>query len=530
MNKRKLMCIGILSLYIFFLIFQYNFLHYNTVLSFYNLAGIFISVGVSYLIFYILDHIKVNDNKKNKPKKMSNKLFYLVVFLYISFILLTYLIAYRPGLIYGDGYEQLMMVTIGEYFNWFPPISTILMYFIPGLFTSNITVIIAIHIILFALSLAFLLTKMRKNGASTIIIVLILAVVTFNINFIFVHLSNYRDTLFDTLIILLFACFIDVIKEQKIVRFRDFFIVSTLIIILNEYKYNMLFMSIVLFIMLLKKYPLKYFLIVPITFLLVYFGGYYALDEDMIHNSRPIMESSMAFVQSWFQTYIDNDENVPPELDYEIKQISTPKALSYLNKYNSEEVYVPDTIEIKHAIYDNWDYINDMSRFKILKLTLKAFGYSPKSVIRTFLFKTYPLTTLTGFNCFYYLNYETEIVEDYYKKVMDYEDDEDIPKIGDNFITRWFDRLYYFVSNNKFIKCFFDMGIINLILVILFAYLLYKKEYLKMMLALSLLLFNFPTMISACVNEYRYYSFNYILIWLVIWISFKKFNQSKKEC
>ncbi len=212
------------------------------------------------LLLFLFPKIK-NWNLKEKNNIIKKREF--IVYGSIIVGVFTFLlIAYFPGVIFPDTFEQWKQVQSNIYTNWHPLLHTLIFLKLPSLFYNNIFSAVIFQLIFIGLIILYFCYFLRKNYFNFYETIIILLLFLGNPALYKFLVCPYKDLPYSFLILLVTMFLIAIVKSNgewlKPLRRKIYFILATLGILIFRHNgivpFALTFISLIIFYPKLRKF------------------------------------------------------------------------------------------------------------------------------------------------------------------------------------------------------------------------------------------------------------------------------------
>lgn len=458
-------------------------------------AILLVLASASYICPIILQKVKgLNiDLKENKMSKKEKYIWIICFFSATFMILLTWYLAYYPGIFSGDAIDQYGQALDGEYNDWHPALQTLFTYTLPLKITGRAESIILFQILEFSGVLSYLLYTIlrytKKKYAIFSFLYIILNPVTGSI-----LMRPWKDVSFAMSAMLLMAYGLHIYitdgkwmyKKGSVPVFVGVLVVATLFRH-NAILFTVPFLVAVLLFIENKKLCLKIVLYFIVLIMLIKDPVYYTVGVAMPGKRQLEMlglpmtmlgnvakESSESFDQKTGEFMF----SVAPKEDWE--------ALYICGSFNS----------IKWEDRTNLDIIEETGAAEILFMTIRTLVKAPISSLKAFFILTDMVYTLDGY-CSWDIS--LDISENNYNVKTH-------KIVGSEVLVTYSDMMLDGVL--KYV--FYYIGVINLaVIVSVLGKYNRKNECKRVFLCIPILIYNFGTMFLLSGSDFRFFYLNF---------------------
>ncbi len=497
-------------------------IYYNfscIVKSVFSFVGYFVVIYLlCYFIFRNLHFL--NNETSNKfvesIKKISNKKFFVLTFILIFVAYIPYFLNYYPGVLSFDSVYQIQQgIGINELTTHHPLLHTMIIkvciklgLMIAGNYELGAGIYSILQMLFMSGVFAFVLTYMKKKNVNVIILICSLIFFMFYPVFGMYSITMWKDIPFALSFTLFLICVYEIItNKEKFLSSKKNNVLFVIVMLLLVFFRNNGIYILILMIPVIYIYAKKYYKRLTILFVIVivcykFVNGplleYFSIPKGSIREALSVPLQQLARVEANKSDMLTEDEYT------EIHK--------FIKSNNIKSIYNPRLSDpIKEAFDDEYFKTNKLDFFK---LWLQLFFKFPKEYVESLLCNSvgywYPETV------------HTVITKNIYK--FDYGIEiKNKPILNLEFVDYYADMVDR--RNIPVVGMFFSIGANVWLVIILFAYNLYKKNYKSMIFYIPIFILWLTVIASPVHAEYRYIFGIFTSIPLIFLVSVK--NEEK---
>ena len=486
---------------------------FGQIMNIHTLYKLFMSFPIFYVIlvriFPILEGFKINGERK------QNKKLFFKCFIGILLLWLPYFLIYFPGFLSVDSVDQIAQIVNNSFTNHHPVFHTMFEYIPynlgmtifnnPVIATSLITIT---QMIIMSLIFSYLICFLYKRNINKIIMIIVFlyyAILPMNVLY---SMILWKDIIFAGLIIILSIQLLKII-ETKQFTVKQMIIFGIICLITMLFRHNALYMMFLLAIVLIIVYRKSIKYILP-TFVIV-FASYFIINIPVFNYFNIERSSSAEYIAIPLQQIgriAYKNLEIPEESESVINKLMPIELI--------KQVYNPMSVNpIKFNENFDVEYFNNNKGevFKAyLNIISKHFGTAVEGYFTATLGYWYPNVD------------EWTVPSEVAQNNLGIKQEGIIPgksKITDRLITKLV-PLYNFI---------WSIGLYVWLIIFAIGYILYKKEYRKLIVYVPIIGIWLSLMVAAPVYaEYRYmYPFvtTLPLMLLLPFIKLKKYESKE---
>lgn len=445
--------------------------------------------------------IPSREQTKSKPK------YFIMFFCIILLGELIYWFAYYPGGFNLDAYGQWDQVHgLMKLNNWHPVFTTALYWIVTRIFDSFAFCIFA-QLVFFSISLAYFLIVLLEEKAPPKLLLYVAIYISLNPAIGLNNVCLVKDVLFCIAVIWLMIVLIRIV-ESKCQWLRSALHMGGTIFVLlaiSLIRHNGIFVvvSVIASLAFLFRKNIKNVLIMAVTYLL-----FLSLIEGPIFTSLGVEQHSNAVgeivgvpMAIMANNLVSDYENTPEDVkDFllSIAELDEWKNLYILGEWDSCK----------------WDFggtelLQGVSLFDISKLTWHSICASPESAYKSVRENTRVVWQVIG-----PVEWKTWVYIE--------ENDYSIAENSNRFCRTIVDALTELTLLLPGTFLFWNVGVVNIIYLLLMGYSVFWREYRKMIYVIPVLSYNLLTMLLLCGPSHRYFYFNSVIVLPIVLLMFCK--------
>lgn len=460
-------------------------------------------------VYFLLNKLntvsKIKIDLKEDKIIITPQLFYIFLFLIILGGQILYWLAYYPGGFNLDAYGQWDQVHgLQELNNWHPIFTTICYWIVTRIY-DDFAFCILVQMIVFSLSIAYLLFVLSQQNISKLWMILIAIFISINPAVGMNNVCLFKDVYFTIALIWMTIILIKIFisKGDWLCSWINLFLFIIDLTVITMIRHNGIFytISILLCLILLYRKQLKRIIFTSLTYMLciVFIQGpvfsYFSIEEhsNFTGESVGIPMSIMA------NSLVSDTENTPDEVEDFLLSIASEKEW--------KEKYVLGEWDSCKWEFGGTELFQNESLIKIMKLALSTTLSNPNAAYQSLKENTRVVWQVLG-----PVQWETWV----YIEENDYGIYENHNGLCASIVE--------FILNfsNSFIGTFlcWNIGVPNLIFILLACFFITKKQYQKLIFLLPIIAYNLLTMLLLCGPSHRYFYFNTVLVLPILFFVF----------
>lgn len=469
-------------------------------------------------VYYKLSNLKISSETRQICIFTNNLKSFFIIAIIIFICWLPFLLNEFPGMVGADAISQIEQALGDIPFTYHHPvIHTALIKIcidIGNLFFKSITSIIGFYTIIQMLIMAFLFSYliyyMAKKGINAYFRLAVLLYIAFSPVFPLMSISMTKDTLFAGFMIFTLIMFIEIITNtDEFFKYKRNIVISVCIFVItmlfrNNAIYSFL-LTIPIIIIYKRGYRIKVALFLCTSIFLV-FGINFIINHVFKIPNGSEMEKFSVPVQQITKTLRDNREKMNEQ---EIQEI-----YSFFKTDDYDEYYILYLSDpIKGRVEEEYFANNKLEFFKLwIKLSLKY----PKSYIDSY------FGMISG-----YIFPEESRVSIWPGVLKNDLGIESKPVFEFKYVAFIKEAIHH--QNIPLLGILFNIGIETWIIVLLIGFNIYRKQINEIIIFVPILMYLLTTLLGPLNNEFRYVSFLFTTVPILITFSIKELNIKYKK-
>lgn len=461
-------------------------------------------VIILYCIFYKLSSKLTKVFIKLDDENSMNKYLFVLIFIGVFLGQMLYWMAFYPGGFNLDAYGQWDQVHGLMPLNNWHPVFTTGCYWLITRIKDNFAFCIFVQLFIFSFSVTCLMQKLNRLRIPKILIILSTIYIAINPAIAMNNVCLFKDVPFTIAIIWYTIITIKIITSngEWLKSNLHLFYLIVIILIICLIRHNGFFIAIPTLLCLIYLYrnDLKRILVSVLSFLLIFFtiqGPVFSYLSVEKHSN--VAGESIGIPMSIMANNLVNDYENTPE---EVKSF----LLSIADKEDWNKRYILGEWDSCKWEFGGIELFKDESLRNILKLTLLSIASAPNTAYQSIRENTRVVWQVFGFA---YWDTWVYIEENNYG--INSEPNFFCRNLVDNILEFSLTLIGTFVCWN--------IGVPNLIFILLIYLIVNRKEFYKLLLILPLVAYNLSTMMLLCGPSHRYFYFNSVLVFPIILIS-----------
>lgn len=502
-NKGIIIPIGILFIYVLILsIFQLSYI--GVKISIWKIIILGIISGISSIFsIKILSKIfsKIQIKKEEQKKMPIGRIVACVTFI----ILMIYFIGQYPGGASPDTINQYAQA-IGDkqYSDWHPVLHTLLFFTIPLKIIPNFGFVVFLQLLYFSIAFGYLIHVLNKNGCPIIAQIILCCFVWFNPILVTNLMYPWKDVALTIFLTVCVAQYIQIVvsKGEWLRDSKNMFLFCIVMVFSTYMRHNAILFTIPLLLIVLfyvlsdKMMRLRVASLVIAGFVLIKL--LYAV-MDVEKPDRRIVETIGLPATIWCNVMKKNNDALPIETQNIMYEFATQEMYEeYYTTGNFNSIKWPRKIDIYK--------IDSLSYTDVIKYTWECFKYAPKESYEALV----RLTNLVwGINS-----------QGVPEQVGIIENDYGIESMPNRTLNNMFE-VFRRVGSNQIIRMLFgSIGLMFFIILVIGCSLLANGRT-AIIHILPIFFYNFGTMLLLSGPDYRFFLFNPVLWFAIIFLMLK---------
>ena len=453
---------------------------------------------------------RIHINPIGKLKNRSHSLLWLWGFALLGFgILMIYYKGYYPGGFTEDSVNQYTQAMTGKYNNWHPVLQTLFMFTLPLKLTGGWTgSVILFQMICFSLCAAYMCYTMLEYGNRPVAIA---AFVFTYLNpvtgILMVHAWKDPSFAIAAMLCMTFAVRTYFTNGEWLKKWYNIVFTVIAFTACTLFRHNGIFFTLPLLLAIVTTTKKRTWITVCASVLAMCFIISLPVYSLMgVENPKSRTSESAAFpVAVIGEIAARHPEKMDPELREFAYKVASPEVWQeryVTGKYNSIKFSLPTA---------NKEAMDEYGIFKIGGLMFKALGAEPKAAIKAMIKSTdltYNITDDLDWTIYPYIA----------------RNDYNIKYEGDNKLKTFLSDYNEFFRTSPMRGIFWMLGTINLLVVAAICAKLRRGKHMwsKLLIAGSMLIYNFCTMMLLAGGDFRFFYYSYSVLPLILLVLFRK--------